>query len=63
MTRNKAFEILTAKYPKVTFNLSDISINDDNIEVWSDPGCEFNSHAYCTDWFDFDGNHLGHKCK
>jgi len=54
---------LTAKYPKVTFNLSDISINDDNIEVWSDPGCEFNSHAYCTDWFDFDGNHLGHKCK
>ena len=65
MTRQKAYELLKTKYPQTEIELSDISINENNkeIEVWS-AACEFNACGdACTDWFDFDGNHKGHKCK
>jgi len=72
MTSIEAHELLKAKYPKATFDMGDIditTIHDGDgkeirvIEVWSNPGCESNSHAYCTDWFSLDGDHIGHKCK
>lgn len=72
MTNQQAYEILTQKYPQANFKKEDVSVVEcsdadgspvEQIEAWSDPGCEFNSHAYCTDWFDLDGNHIGHKCK
>jgi hypothetical protein len=65
MTVNEAYELLTTKYPKGKIKLRDISIDDENeeIEVWS-KACEYNEcGAACTDWFDFKGNHKGHKCK
>ena len=65
MTRQKAYELLTKKYPQAGITLSDISVNEENkeIEVWS-KACDCNACGdACTDWFDFDGNHKGHKCK
>jgi len=65
MTNKKAYELLKTKYPQAEIELSDISINEENkeIEVWS-KACKCNGCGEaCTDWFDFDGNHNGHKCK
>ena len=64
MTIQKAYELLTKKYPQANIQISDIYINDENreIEVWTN-SCEWNNGNACTDWFDFDGNHKWHKCK
>jgi len=65
MTNQKAYELLTKKYPQAEIALSDVSVNEENeeIEVWS-KACEYNAcGGVCTDWFDFEGNHIAHKCK
>jgi hypothetical protein len=71
MTYIEAAKLLQEKYPQANIQKGDVSVDEcydgdgnktEQITVYADPGCEFNTHAYCKDFFDLQGNHIGHKC-